>query len=98
MIKFLSLTAMWLTTFIPINISLKQKDMATVLKSDKREFEENQKRIDNFRLFTDVSRVKNGIDPRNLNFDLRLLIRDNFQRPTIRTEMLKNYLWWYPVL
>jgi uncharacterized cupin superfamily protein len=47
--------------------------MATVLKSEKREFQEDPNKIDNYRLFSDVSRKKNGINPKNLNFDLRLL-------------------------
>ena len=47
--------------------------MATVLKSEKREFQEDPNKIDNFRLFSDVSRKKNGINSKNLNFDLRLL-------------------------
>jgi uncharacterized cupin superfamily protein len=47
--------------------------MATVLKCEKREFKEDPNKIDNYRLFSDVSRKKNGINPRNLNFDLRLL-------------------------
>ena len=47
--------------------------MATVLKSEKREFQEDLNKIDNFRLLSDVSRKKNGIYPKNLNFDLRLL-------------------------
>ena len=47
--------------------------MATILKSNKREFKEDANKIDNFRLFTDVSRVKKGINPQNLNFDLRQL-------------------------
>ena len=47
--------------------------MATILKRDQREFKENPGKIDHYRLFTDVSRVKNGINPTNLNFDLRLL-------------------------
>ena len=47
--------------------------MATVLKSGKRDFQADPNKIDNFRLFTDVSRKKNGVNPQNLNFDLRLL-------------------------
>ena len=47
--------------------------MATVLKSEKREFQEDPNKIDNFRLFSDVSIKKKGINPKNLNFDLRLL-------------------------
>jgi uncharacterized cupin superfamily protein len=47
--------------------------MATVLKSAKRDFQEDPNKIDNFRLFSDVSIKKKGINPKNLNFDLRLL-------------------------
>ena len=47
--------------------------MATILKLSQRVFEENPGRIDNFRLFSDVSRIKNGVEPENLNFDLRQL-------------------------
>jgi uncharacterized cupin superfamily protein len=47
--------------------------MAIILKSDSREFKEDSNKIDNFRIFTDVSRIKNGINPQNLNFDLRQL-------------------------
>ncbi len=55
--------------------------MATILKYDKREFKENPGKIDNFRLFSDVSRIKNGIEPKNLNFDLRLLYPGQFSAP-----------------
>ena len=55
--------------------------MATILKSDKREFEENPGKIDHYRLFSDVSRVKSGINPTNLNFDLRLLNPGQFSAP-----------------
>ena len=47
--------------------------MATILKSLEREFKEDSNKIDNFRLFSDISRVKKGIIPENLNFDLRQL-------------------------
>ncbi len=55
--------------------------MATILKSENREFKENPGRIDNFRLLSDVSRVKRGLDPQNLNFDLRLLNPGQFSSP-----------------
>jgi uncharacterized cupin superfamily protein len=55
--------------------------MATILKSEKREFQEEPNKIDCFRLFSDVSRKKNGINPRNLNFDLRLLNPGQFSAP-----------------
>ena len=47
--------------------------MATILKSGEREFREDANKIDNFRLFSDVSRIRKGINPKNLNFDLRQL-------------------------
>jgi uncharacterized cupin superfamily protein len=55
--------------------------MATILKSDQREFKENPGKIDPYRLFSDVSRAKNGIYPVNLNFDLRLLNPGQFSAP-----------------
>lgn len=47
--------------------------MATVLKSAGRRFRENENRIDKFRLLTDVSRQGKGLEPENLNFDVRRL-------------------------
>lgn len=47
--------------------------MATILKSAERDFQENENRIDNFRLFTDISRMSKGVEPQNLNFDVRQL-------------------------
>jgi uncharacterized cupin superfamily protein len=47
--------------------------MATILKSNQREFKENPNKIDNFRIFSDVSRIKKGVNPQHLNFDLRQL-------------------------
>jgi uncharacterized cupin superfamily protein len=55
--------------------------MATILKCDKGEFKENPNKIDHFRLFTDLSRAKNGIEPKNLNFDLRKLNPEQFSAP-----------------
>jgi len=55
--------------------------MATILKSDQIEFEESPNKIDNFRLFSDVSRIKKGINPQNLNFDLRQLNPDQYSAP-----------------
>jgi uncharacterized cupin superfamily protein len=55
--------------------------MATILKNDKREFKEDPNKIDKFRLFSDISRKKNGITPKNLNFDLRLLNPGQFSAP-----------------
>ncbi len=47
--------------------------MATILKSSEREFKEDPGKIDNFRIFTDITRVSKGIKPENLNFDVRQL-------------------------
>ncbi len=55
--------------------------MATVLKPEDREFRENPNRIDHFRLLTDISIKKKGIDPKHLNFDLRLLNPGQFSAP-----------------
>lgn len=55
--------------------------MATILKSDQREFKETPNKIDNFRLFSDVSRIKKGIKPQNLNFDLRQLNPGQYSAP-----------------
>jgi len=55
--------------------------MATILKYENREFKEDPRKIDHFRLFSDVSRVKNGVKPQNLNFDLRLLNPGQFSAP-----------------
>lgn len=47
--------------------------MATIMHPNERDFKENPNKIDNFRIFTDTSRVKKGVEPENLNFDLRQL-------------------------
>ncbi len=55
--------------------------MPIILKSDQREFQESPKKIDNFRIFTDISRIKKGVNPENLNFDLRQLNPDQYSAP-----------------
>jgi uncharacterized cupin superfamily protein len=55
--------------------------MATILKSNKREFREEPNKMDHFRLLSDVSRLNNRIKPQNLNFDLRLLNPGQFSAP-----------------
>jgi uncharacterized cupin superfamily protein len=47
--------------------------MATILKSSQRAFKEDPNKIDPFRIFTDVSRANKGVNPQQLNFDLRRL-------------------------
>ena len=55
--------------------------MATILRGKNSEFTEDPNKIDNFRLYSDVSRKKNGVIPKNLNFDLRLLNPGQFSAP-----------------
>jgi uncharacterized cupin superfamily protein len=55
--------------------------MATIIKSDQIEFQESPNKIDHYRIFTDVSRIKKGINPENLNFDLRQLNPDQYSTP-----------------
>lgn len=55
--------------------------MATVLKSNQREFTESPNKIDPFRIFTDTSRAKKGVAPKNLNFDLRQLNPGEYSAP-----------------
>lgn len=55
--------------------------MATILKSDQREFKEEPNKIDNFKIFTDASKIRAGVDPKNLNFDLRQLNPDQYSAP-----------------
>ena len=55
--------------------------MATILKSDQREFKESANKIDNYRIFTDVSRTQKGVNTENLNFDLRQLNPDQYSAP-----------------
>ncbi len=55
--------------------------MATILKADQRDFKESPNKIDNYRIFTDLLRNKKGLNPENLNFDLRQLNPDEFSAP-----------------
>jgi Uncharacterized conserved protein, contains double-stranded beta-helix domain len=55
--------------------------MATILKSENREFKEDANKIDNFRIFSDISRLKNGIKPQHLNFDLKQLNPSQYSAP-----------------
>ncbi len=55
--------------------------MATILKANQRDFQESLNKINPYRIFTDVSRAKKGLNPENLNFDLRQLNPDEFSTP-----------------
>ncbi|MBQ8500718.1 MAG: cupin domain-containing protein [Bacteroides sp.] len=47
--------------------------MAVIIKETEREFRENPGKIDRFRILTDVTRSRKGVNPEYLNFDVRLL-------------------------
>lgn len=55
--------------------------MATILKSDQREFQESPNKTDGYRIYTDVLRIKKGINPENLHFDLRQLNPGEYSAP-----------------
>ena len=55
--------------------------MAKILKTENREFTEDANKIDNFRILSDISRLKNGIKPEYLNFDLRQLNPEQYSAP-----------------
>lgn len=55
--------------------------MAAILRKEDRAFKEDQNKIENYRLYSDVSRVNKGVKPKNLNFDLRLLNPGQFSAP-----------------
>jgi uncharacterized cupin superfamily protein len=55
--------------------------MATILKSDQREFKEEPNKIDNFRILSDISRMKQGVNPQYLNFDVRQLNPGEYSAP-----------------
>lgn len=55
--------------------------MATILKCEERNFQEDPNKIDNFRLLSDVTRKEKGLNPKNLNFDLRLLNPGQYSAP-----------------
>ena len=55
--------------------------MASILKPEEREFLENPNKIDKYRIFTDISRIKKEINPENLNFDIRQLNPGQYSSP-----------------
>lgn len=55
--------------------------MATVIKSDERDFQETPGKIDNYRILTDAARAKKGVNPENLNFDVRQLNPGEYSAP-----------------
>jgi len=55
--------------------------MATIIRKRENNFQPNPKKIDGFRLFTDLSREQKGIHPQYLNFDLRQLNPHQYNAP-----------------
>ena len=55
--------------------------MATILKAEHRAFEETPNKIEHYKILTDVSRMKQGVNPENLNFDLRQLNPGEYSAP-----------------
>ncbi len=55
--------------------------MATILKFEERDFREEPNKIDPFRLLSDVTRRQKGVNPANLNFDLRQLNPEQYSAP-----------------
>lgn len=55
--------------------------MATILSPNQRDFQETPNKIDPYRIFTDMSRMKKGVNPDNLNFDIRQLNPGQYSAP-----------------
>lgn len=55
--------------------------MATIIKKEECDFQPNPNKIDSFRLLSDVSRLKKGINPKYLNFDIRQLNPGEYNAP-----------------
>lgn len=55
--------------------------MAAIIKSGEREFQEVPNKIEGFKLLSDISRIRKGINPENLNFDLRQLNPEQYSAP-----------------
>ena len=55
--------------------------MATIIRKEERDYRPNPDKIDGFRIFTDTSRERKGIDPKYLNFDLRRLDSHQYSAP-----------------
>ena len=47
--------------------------MATIIRKEERDFQPHPGRMDGWRLMTDMSRQKQGLNPQYLNFDMREL-------------------------
>lgn len=55
--------------------------MATIFKSNQKEFKEEPNKIDNYRIFSDIAIKQKKVNSENLNFDLRLLNPGQYSAP-----------------
>jgi uncharacterized cupin superfamily protein len=55
--------------------------MATILRCSERNFQPDPNKIDRFRLLSDITRKSKGVNPKYLNFDLRILNPGEFSAP-----------------
>lgn len=55
--------------------------MATIIKKAEHDFQPNPNKINGFRLLSDVSRSKKGVNPKYLNFDIRQLNPGEYNAP-----------------
>lgn len=55
--------------------------MATLLKAQHRVFEETPNRMEPFKILTDTSRIRKGVEPEHLNFDWRQLRPGEYSAP-----------------
>ena len=62
-------------------VIFKLQCMANILKYEERDFREEPNKIDPFRLLSDVTRRQKGVNPTNLNFDLRQLHPEQYSAP-----------------
>ena len=51
--------------------------MATIIRKEERDFQPHPGRMDGWRLMTDMSRQRRGLNPQYLNFDMRELPPQN---------------------
>ena len=66
--------------------------MATIIRSEERDFQPNPNKIDGFRLFTDATRAQKGVNPQWLNFDVRRLNPHECNQLTISIATLRSCL------
>ena len=65
--------------------------MATIIRKEERDFQQHPGRMDGWRLMTDMSRQKRGLNPQYLNFDMRELPPHQYIRLITSTALPRNY-------